>query len=473
MPVPAPDAPGARVGIATAMEEIDGIVASVAGLSDRDLVESAREAEALGRLVDAIRVRIAGEVDARSASADGGSEDARLSARCGCRNAVELLERATGASSRVVLQRIRLARHTRARSALSGGVLPAPFPAVAEALDAGTLGEEAARYVSDELARVKRCGSARPEEVAAAEQELIAEAAAGAPASTFGELKIMTDTWVAFLDRDGIEPDAEQASRRRKVVLGRARDGLIPIHGDLMPEVAAGLARLFEAYAASTVRFAPDPEETGDSDESWSDDTLVDTRRTVPQMRHDALAAIIQTAASSAETPTLGGAAPTLVVTTTADDLDGGVARIDGVDVPLPASMAHRIACTGAVQKMVFDSRGRLVRLGSRERLFNAHQRRAIAARDGGCVIPGCSIPASWCEVHHVEEHSRGGPTHTDNGVLLCWWHHHHIERADWRIEMRRGVPYVCAPRWIDGRRQFRPVRRRARVGPGAMGPPT
>lgn len=432
MPAPTLDAPGVRAGVAAAREELEGVIGSMARMSDRDLVASAREVESLGRLVDAMRVRVAGEIDVRSARPADGSEESRLSARYGCRNAVELLERAIGGSPRDVLQRVRLARHTRPRVALSGGELPAPFPAVAAALDAGTLGEEAARYVTDELTRVRRRGSARPEEVAAAEQELIAEATggetpAGPPAITFGELKIMTDTWVAFLDRDGIEPDAEQAARRRKLVLGRARDGLIPIHGDLVPEVAAGLVRLFDAYAASPVRFAPDPadvpadasaaESPVAADEPWNDDPPVDARRTVPQKRHDALAAIIQTAAASAETPTLGGAAPTLVVTTTPDDLDGGVARIDGVDVPLPASTAHRIACTGAVQKMVFDSRGRLIRLGSRERLFNAHQRRAIAVRDGGCVIPGCSIPAAWCEIHHVTEHSRGGPTHTDNGV--------------------------------------------------------
>src|SRR5699024_886279 len=149
---------------------------------------------------------------------------------------------------------------------------------------------------------------------------------------------------------------------------------------------------------------------------------------------HDVVVSMIQTSAASTETPSLGGAAPTLLVTTTADDLDGGVASIDGTDVPVPASLAHRIACTGAVQKLVFDRTGRIVRLGTAERLFNAHQRRAIGARDGGCVIPGCSIPAAWCEIHHVTEHSHDGATHTDNGVLLCWAHHHGLENSGWEI---------------------------------------
>src|SRR5690606_970150 len=113
-----------------------------------------------------------------------------------------------------------------------------------------------------------------------------------------------------------------------------------------------------------------------------------------------------------------------------------------GIDVPIPAALARRTACSGAVQKVVFDESGRIVQLGSRERLFSAHQRRAIAARDGGCIIPGCTIPAAWCEIHHVEEHAAGGATHTDNGVLLCWWHHHTIDSSEWSIQMRGGVPF-------------------------------
>src|SRR5690606_23733662 len=112
-----------------------------------------------------------------------------------------------------------------------------------------------------------------------------------------------------------------------------------------------------------------------------------------------------------------------------------------GSTSPLPARLAHRIACTGAVQKIVFDRAGRIVQIGSPERLFTPAQRRAITARDGGCIIPGCLVPASQCEIHHVTEHAHGGPTHTDNGVLLCWWHHHRLDDNGWTIHMRKGVP--------------------------------
>src|SRR5690606_32954308 len=177
-------------------------------------------------------------------------------------------------------------------------------------------------------------------------------------------------------------------------------------------------------------------------------------------IRHDALMSMIQTAAASADAPTIGGAAPTLVVTVDAEHLvsEGGVADIDGIDISVPASVAHRIACTGAVQKVVFGADGQIMALVGPHRLFTSHQRRAIAARDGGCIIPGCHIPAAWCEIHHVEEHSKGGPTYTDNGVLLCWAHHHDIDSSGWDIKMRDGVLLVRAPRWIDPRNLYRPV---------------
>lgn len=452
-----------------------GLRSRVAHASDADLVALAREAEDLGRVVDALRVRVAGEVDARSDR----SGDDRLSARYGCRSAVELLERATGASPGAVNQRIRLDSHTRPRLSLLGETLPPPYPVVADALRDGALGVETARVITDSLHRVQRHGAAPAEHVAVAEQQLVA-AATGRPTEdlpegeapvpvTFAQLRIQADTWAAWLDPDGAEPDAERACRNRSLTLGTPRNGLVPIRGELMPETAAGLQRMFDAYLNPAVHFTPtgslgdglgaDPETRG-PDDPWAGDEIVHDPRTATQKRHDVLTAIIHTAAKDPDAPRLGGAAPTLLVTVTDEALThGGTARLEGADVPVPVSVAHRIACTGAVQKMFLNPDGRIIRLGTPERVFNAHQRRAITARDGGCIIPGCSIPAAWCEIHHVEKHAHGGPTHTDNGVLLCWWHHHNLDRSGWRIRMRNGVPEVSAPAWIDRHRTYRPAR--------------
>ena len=132
----------------------------------------------------------------------------------------------------------------------------------------------------------------------------------------------------------------------------------------------------------------------------------------------------------------------------------------EGTDEPLSLTAARHIGCAGVVQRVVLGDNGRILSLGTEERVFNRYQRRSIALRDGGCIIPGCGVPAGWCEIHHVTGHAEGGPTHTDNGVLLCWYHHRFVDRNGWSIRMNRGVPEVRAPSWIDTRMLWRPVTR-------------
>jgi hypothetical protein len=153
------------------------------------------------------------------------------------------------------------------------------------------------------------------------------------------------------------------------------------------------------------------------SDEITPDDGT--DGRTRAQKMHDALATVLTVAASSRLLPTIGGAAPTLVVSVRAEDLltQNGWAHVEGADEPVSRAAAQHAGCAGVIQRVMLGHNGRIRKIGTEERIFNRHQRRAIALRDGGCIIPGCGVPAGWCEIHHVTEHSRGGPTHTDNGA--------------------------------------------------------
>jgi hypothetical protein len=95
----------------------------------------------------------------------------------------------------------------------------------------------------------------------------------------------------------------------------------------------------------------------------------------------------------------------------------------------------------------MFSDDGRPLNLGRSQRLFSAAQRIALAARDGGCLIPGCDRPPSWCEAHHIDEWEKhSGRTDVDAGVLLCRHHHRWVHDLDARIvavpggfELRRG----------------------------------
>jgi hypothetical protein len=269
---------------------------------------------------------------------------------------------------------------------------------------------------------------------------------------------------VTYLDPDGAEPKDEIASRDRGIRLGREKDGLIPIRGGLLPEVAAQLNRLMDSLLSPRNESVPVPEgvhfrdSASEADEPWVDD------RSRTQKMHDAFATILSVAARSGELPDLGGAAPTLVVTVSASDYANGTgwAHADGVDAGMPMRVAAQVACAGGIQRVLFDDHGRIVSIGTSGRIFNALQRRAIVARDGGCIIPGCTVPATWCEIHHVQEHSQGGPTHTDNGVALCWHHHRTLHLSEWQIRMRDGVPEIRGPAWWDRDGTWHPTSRQA-----------
>lgn len=424
-----------------------------AGWADDELLANAGALEALGRVVDAHRVAVAGEIAERSRIELG---DQRLSTRKGCRSAVELLERVTQVSGFEARRRITLGSATRVRDGFAGEPGEARFPAIASALASGDVGADAAAAIIRELDRTRPY--ADPTRLAAAEQALVDEATGSGDRSpvrcTADEVRVQAQAWAMFLDPDGAEPNDERAMRRRGFRIGRtARDGLIPVTGELMPEVAAKLTRLFDAHLSPRVGGAfQSDEDHARAAESGED-------RTPDQQRHDVLAAIVDTAARSGEHPTIGGAAPTVLVSVRASDLASGrgVAHADGIDTPISLRAARHMICTGGTQTIAFDDTGRIIRLGSPERCFTAHQRRAIILRDGGCIIPGCTIPAAWTEIHHVTAHTDGGPTHPDNGVLLCWFHHRTIDTSGWIIRMARGVPYVRPPRWLDPTGTWRP----------------
>ncbi|MGV2900338.1 hypothetical protein ACNPM4_01575, partial [Microbacterium sp. AGC62] len=50
-------------------------------------------------------------------------------------------------------------------------------------------------------------------------------------------------------------------------------------------------------------------------------------------------------------------------------------------------------------------------------------------------------------------------PTHTDNGVALCWHHHRTLDTSGWEIRMRHGTPHVRGPAWWDPARRWRTPR--------------
>ncbi|MEV7631496.1 DUF222 domain-containing protein [Microbacterium sp. NPDC089318] len=447
----------------------------LAGLSDAARAEALAGLGEISRLADACIVETVA------------TADTEFGHRFGCRGMNEMLRRAALVDAPTAARVIRAVDAVqRETSLVSGERMPARWPAMREALLDGAVG------VAGLLAAVAPLERARDR--ITAEQRMwadenVAAFARGdelpgeegdddggrAPRASAEDLKQFASALAIALDPDGAEPSDLQAQARRSITIGRLRDGVHPVRGNLTPEVAAQWQLIEDAYNNPKVGGAPD---TGvrfilDSDHADGDDPFnTDPRnvidpRTAAQKRHDALAAALGIAARHSEMPSLGGAAPTLVVHVDAADFaDGtGWATLPGAEAAVPLHVATRTACTGVVQRVLFDE-GRIVGITTTDRVFTVHQRRAIVARDQECLIPGCHVPATWCEIHHVTEHARGGPTHTDNGVPLCWWHHRSLGQSGWEIRMNAGLPQIRGPAWWDAEQRWRTPRLSAADAP-------
>ena len=84
--------------------------------------------------------------------------------------------------------------------------------------------------------------------------------------------------------------------------------------------------------------------------------------------------------------------------------------------------------------------------VGRTARTATPAQRRALAARDQGCIIPGCGIPAEACQTHHVQDWAAGGASDLPNLALLCWAHHRQVDLGMWTIEPAFGRERVPRP---------------------------
>ncbi|MHA6668231.1 HNH endonuclease signature motif containing protein [Homoserinimonas sp. A447] len=430
----------------------------VVGLSDDALLQHGASLEQLGRQIDARRVEWAAEVGERSRRELG---SASLAAKKGCRTAVELIQRVTRTSGATVSRLLKLGAETRPQRSLAGVEFPARFPRVSEALNNGDIGADTARAIVNGLA--PSLDHIAIDDLAVAEFELVASAMGTSPESTVpataDEITVQATQWRAFLDPDGVRPTEERAMAERSFSRGVTKGGLVIGTYALLPEIAGKLNRVMDSYLSpkTTGTFLSD--EDREAAEAAEAEGGRDPRTDV-QKRHDVFASMIDAVARSGETPSIGGAAPTVLVSVTSDDLSRGrgVGWIDGVDDPISFDAVKQFICTGGTQNIRFDSDGRIIELGSPQRCFTPAQRKAITLRDGGCIIPGCNIPPDWTEIHHVIADADGGPTHTDNGVLLCWYHHRSIESSGWQVRMRKGVPEVKAPPWIQWDAPWRPA---------------
>lgn len=457
---PTPATSAVQESVRRVCAELTSLLDILTDVSPDDAVDAVTEIERAGRLMDAARVRAAAPLVGDPAVVESlgfASPTAAVAALCGIREA----------SARC---RVRIATSVSDDLTITGAPLPAPCPAVRGALDAGTLGMDAASLIVGELASVR--GRVDRELLDAAESVMV-ERATGVSSNEERFAGLVSVDFLATelhhitsaIDPDGARPREVRAARKRALRIGQQDcDGTIPINGRLLPEVGLLLAGLVEAHRRSP-RFAL-LDENGDDPEQ---DAAQHDGRTPDQRRHDIFAEIIGLAASAEDAPQLDGSPVTVVVTVSAEDLrdsrDGLSTAGDPIGTmadsrfPVSRRTVERFIDATGFRTISQSSSGRVTSIGSRQRCFTSAQRLAIAARDGArCATVGCTSATYTLQAHHVVPFREGGPTHIDNGILLCFWHHQQVDTGPWSYRMVRGIPHVCGPGMLEWTARRPPV---------------
>ena len=328
------------------------------------------------------------------------------------------------------------------RRAVSGEALAPIHPITASALHEGEVSGAHCDVITSCLGALPP--ELTPETVTVAEGFLVEAARHSDPQA----LRRTGQLLHARLDPDGRRPSEEQIGRRRHFGLRDNADGAVSPYGVLTPECVAVWRPILDALAA------PLPAADGVRDD-----------RTAGQRMHDALFEAGQRVLRSGTLPDSGGLPVTVLVRTTAHDLSSpsGVATTAHGDV-LSVAALERLAGEGEVVEFRVSELGGVLDYGRTQRFAGPGQRKALAARDGGCSFPGCSRPAAWTEVHHVIEWEAHGRTNVDEMCLVCSHHHRSFEAAGWRVDMIDGIPWWTPPAWLDHERQ--PLRNRAHHPP-------
>lgn len=218
------------------------------------------------------------------------------------------------------------------------------------------------------------------------------------------------------------EPDLEREDKRckaaRSLTKGPGPAGMSAYRLVLDAEGAAVLDSAVAALSAPVKN--PD---TGERDE-----------RPATQRRADALVEVVRRGVSSpGEAPKTEKAQVmvTIPLDTLREETGAAGAGVTSTGEVLPPSAVRRMACDAGIIPVVLGGDSEILDLGRSVRLFTPGQKRALWLRDKGCTYPGCTMPAQWCDAHHLEWWSRGGDSDMANAALLCQRHHTRVHDRD------------------------------------------
>jgi Domain of unknown function (DUF222) len=451
--------------LATAIDEV--AAGPVLSLSDERLCDEVGLVYAAGQRLQAQLLTLVGEADGRG-----------LASRLGATNTTSWLMLFLACSRREAAQAVELAR----------ALVSSPeLETTASVLAAGQINVEQARVIAQTVRDLpddvgvegkSRCGKLLTElavdkvrpEVLAAHRSMILE-------------QVAPEIAEQALRRE-LERAERTAYERRGLTFTSYGKGEYRVRGVLPTEAAAIVRAALDPLSAPgrslTATADTDNSQAGGGDLVGGGDLAADDNRTgsgatgdvseaeavaardprsAAARRADALTELCRRALAGGDLPDNGGEKPHLVVTMSWQQLRDSTAGalLDTGDLLTPAA-ARRLACDALIIPAVLGGHSQPLDLGRARRLIDGPLRRALVLRDRGCAFPGCERPPVWCDGHHVQSWTDGGPTALTNAVLLCGHHHRVVHRGEWIVQIGpSGHPEFTPPHYID--RDRKPLR--------------
>jgi hypothetical protein len=218
-------------------------------------------------------------------------------------------------------------------------------------------------------------------------------------------------------DPEGYADKELEAVEKRKLEISNPNEeGMVFLRG------------IFDSVGGAALRTALEPlaRKQGADDDRRRDRRLA-----------DALVELSSHAMDSGRLPRRSSQRTHLQVTTTLETLLGlrGAPAADmEFSLPISARTLERLACDCSVTRILLGPDSAIIDVGRAKRVPSPSQHKALNARDGGCIWPGCDRPVSWTTPHHLIHWIYGGPTDLPNLCLLCYRHHLMIHEGRWQL---------------------------------------
>lgn len=269
--------------------------------------------------------------------------------------------------------------------------------------------------------------------------------------------------WERLADADGADQGADESHERRRAGLIRSEiNGSWSLDGSFGAMQGAVIGEVLDRYERAELLA-----DWAEARQRVGAGALVgDLARTPAQRRADAIHAIFVRAASTPADAT--SPAPLVNVVIDQRSFEEQLRRAAGEDVrvdpnddlegrrchsfdgtPLHPADVLAAALVGHVRRVLVDSRGTVIDLGSRRRLFTGSARAAAmlqallrSAGGLGCLWPGCDGRSGWLQVDHREPARHHGPTDVDNSDIYCGFHNRTKERG-YRPERRADGTWI------------------------------